>query len=163
MIDAHFRRPARRNSRNIRCLLWTCVAALTGVVSEAWAVPTCTIASSPTISFGSFAALRSTGDQFANSGTSFWVNCTSDVTSAPTLYSASTRTMSSGVNQLPFTLSLSPSMSSGLPSTAPGEALSIARDGTSKTVTLYGRLASADFRVLPHGLYTTMVTLNLDY
>jgi hypothetical protein len=71
--------------------------------------------------------------------------------------------MISGTHQLPFTLSLSPSLTPGLPATAPGAALSIVRDGTSKTVTIYARLASADFRVLPAGVYGTMVTLNLDY
>jgi hypothetical protein len=36
----------------------------------AWAVPTCTVASSATLSFGTIVALASTGDMTTNSGTS---------------------------------------------------------------------------------------------
>jgi spore coat protein U-like protein len=56
--------------------------------TPALAAPTCTIASGATLSFGAVVALASTGDVTTNSGTSLWVNCNSDVTGAPALYSA---------------------------------------------------------------------------
>jgi spore coat protein U-like protein len=138
-------------------------AAFAGTASVVLAVPTCTVASGATILFGAIVALASTPDQVSNSGSSFWVNCTADVTSAPTLYSTSARTMTSGTHVLPFTLSLSASMTPTLPTTGPGTALAIVRDGTNQTVTLYGRVSSSVFRSLPAGVYTSMIFLNLDY
>jgi hypothetical protein len=56
---------------------------LTGAAVEALAIPTCMVASGATLSFGAIVALASTGDVTTNSGTSFWVNCTAEVSAAP--------------------------------------------------------------------------------
>ena len=77
-------------ARGLLLLLAACACA------NALAVPTCTIASGATLSFGSVVALASTGDVTTNSGSSLWVNCTSDVSTTPALYSSTTRTLVSG-------------------------------------------------------------------
>jgi len=129
----------------------------------AFAIPTCTVASGATLSFGAVVALASTGDVTANSGGSFWVNCTSDVSTTPTLYSATARSMIQGGNTLPFTLSLVSPGGADLPATSPGAALSIPKDGTNRTVTLYGKIRAADFKGLPSGLYSRTLSLTVSY
>src|ERR1700722_6719642 len=100
----------------------------------AWAVPTCTVAYSAPLAFGAIVALDSTGDVTTNSGTSFWVNCTSDVTAAPTLYSGIPRTLLSGSRSLPFALSASASGGAELPTVSPGVSPGILRNGTQQAV-----------------------------
>ncbi len=131
--------------------------------TNAWAVPTCTIASGASLSFGSVVALASTGDVTTNSGSSFWVNCTSDVTATPTLHSATQRTLVSGGSSLPFTLSASSPGGAELPTASPGAPLGMPRNGTNQVVTLYGRILSSHFRSLPSGFYSTSITLTLEY
>jgi spore coat protein U-like protein len=131
--------------------------------TPALAAPTCTIASGATLSFGAVVALASTGDVTTNSGTSLWVNCNSDVTAAPALYSATPRTLVSGGNSLPFALSAVSPGGAELPAASAGAPLAIARDGTNHTVTLYGRIAASDFRMLPAGAYSRAISLTLEY
>jgi spore coat protein U-like protein len=143
-----------------RSALFTMLAAV-GV--DALAVPTCTVAKGATLSFGAVVALASTGNVTTNSGTSFWVNCTADVTATPALYSASTRTLVSGGNTLPFTLSAAPAGGADLTMTSPGTVLGIAKNGTNQTVPLYGRITASDFKSLPSGFYAASITLTVEY
>lgn len=153
-------RAARRRGFIARALASLLAA---GVCTAARASPMCTIASGATLSFGSVVALASTGDVNTNSGNSLWLNCTSDVTAPPSLYSASTRALVSGGNMLPFALSASSPGGADLPTTAPGAQLGIARNGSNQTVTLYGRITAGNFRSLPSGIYTAVVTLTIEY
>jgi spore coat protein U-like protein len=78
---------------------WLCLLLLAATSNAALAVPTCTIATGATLSFGGVVALASTPDQTTNSGTTFWVECSADVTIAPTLYSSTTsRVMLNGAS-----------------------------------------------------------------
>ncbi len=129
----------------------------------AWAVPTCTVAANATLSFGAIVALASTGDVTANSGTSLWVSCTSDVAAAPALYSGTPRTLVSGGNSLPFALSAIAPGGAELPTASPGASLGILRNGTQQTVTLYGKIAANNFRALPSGPYSTLIGLTVEY
>jgi spore coat protein U-like protein len=146
--------------RLVRCALFGAAASLS---IDAWAIPTCTVASGATLSFGAVVALASTGNVNANSGSTFWVNCTADVGNAPSLYSASTRTLVSGGNSLPFVLSVTSAGGVELPASIPGTALGIARNGTNQTVTFYGRIMSSNFKSLPSGSYSTSVALTVEY
>lgn len=143
-----------------RGALFTMLAAV-GV--DALAVPTCTVASGSTLSFGAVVALASTGNVNTNSGTSFWVNCTADVTATPALYSGSTRALVSGGHSLPFALSAASAGGTDLPTASPGTSLGIAKNGANQTVPLYGRITASNFKSLPSGFYSTSITLTVEY
>ncbi|MEO8752080.1 MAG: spore coat protein U domain-containing protein [Casimicrobiaceae bacterium] len=161
IVDPAGARATRSRARLLaRCALFTCVAAFW---VDALAIPTCTVASGATLSFGTVVALASTGNVNANSGSTFWVNCTADVSAAPAIYSASARTLVSGGNALPFALSAASSGGVALPSAPPGTALGIARNGSNQTATLYGRIIPSDFKSLPSGSYTTTISLTVEY
>ena len=134
-----------------------------GACMPAQAVPTCTVASGAVLSFGAVPALASTGDVTTNSGSSFWVNCTSDVTAAPALYSATPRTLLSGVNSLPFTLSMVAPGGAELPTASPGAQLGITRNGANQMLTLYGKILATNFQSLAPGTYSRSITLTLEY
>jgi spore coat protein U-like protein len=142
--------------------LMVALLALFGA-STAWAVPTCTVASGGTLSFGPVVALASSPNVTTNSGSSFWVNCTADVLSTPTIYSSSTRVMVSGGNSLPFSLSAVSPGGLELRTNSPGYALAITKNGTNETVTLYGKVFVADFKALPSGVYSTVITVTVEY
>ena len=127
------------------------------------AVPTCTIASGAMLSFGAVVALASTGDVNTNSGSSFWVNCTSDVAAAPTLYSSTPRTLLSGGSSLPFVLSMVSPGGAELPSPSPGVQLGLTRNGSNQMVTLYGKILATNFQSLLPGMYSRSITLTLEY
>lgn len=119
-------------------------------------------APSAAIDFGTFAALSSTGDKSANSGSTFQVACSTSAT--PTIYSASTRSMTSGASSLPFNLCLaSCTGSNDLATTSAGDPLTITQDGTLQTVTLYGRTLATNFAGLPAGAYSQTVTVAVVY
>jgi spore coat protein U-like protein len=149
----------RRGSR-IAQFTWLLVA---GACMSVQAVPTCTIASGAMLSFGAVVALASTGDVITNSGSSFWVNCTSDVAAAPTLYSATPRTLLSGGNSLPFSLSMVSPGGAELPTAPPGAQLGITRNGSNQMVTLYGKILATNFQSLSPGMYSSYITLTLEY
>ena len=130
---------------------------------QAWAVPTCTVAPTATLSFGTVVALAATGDISTNTGSSFWVNCTSDTTVSPSLYSATSRTLLSGAGSLPFTLSVNSPGGIEIASAPPGTQLGIVRDGTNQTVVLYGRIFASSFQSLPAGVYTRSIVLTIEY
>lgn len=154
----------RKHSLRARILLRAALAGALGCASlEALAIPTCSVASGATLSFGTVVPLASTGDVSANSGSTFWVNCTAEVSAAPLLYSASTRTLVSGANSLPFALSAASSGGTPLPASSPGTPLGIARNGTNQTVTLYGRIVPSNFKSLPAGSYSTSLSLTVEY
>lgn len=146
--------------RVLRGLLATMLAA---ACTHAWAVPTCTVATGATLSFGAIVALASTGDVTTNTGSSFWVNCTADVSAAPSLYSATPRMLASGSNGLPFALSAVTPGGAELPSASPGAPLEFTRNGTNQTVTLHGRIHSGSFSSLPAGAYATSIALTIEY
>lgn len=133
------------------------------VCTAGLAAPTCTVATSATLSFGAVAALASTGDVTSNSGSSFWLNCTSDVTAAPMLYSATPRALTSGTNSLAFALSTVAPGGPEVPAASPGVPLAFARNGTHQTVTLHGRIEASHFRSLPAGAYARSITLTIEY
>jgi spore coat protein U-like protein len=142
---------------------WCCGIAWLVFGQSALAAPTCTVSASPSLSFGPVIALASTADVDANSGASFWVNCTSEVVAVPNLYSGSARAMLSGANQLPFELSLFVPGGSELPGQFPGATLDMVNDDSNQTVTLHGRLRGTDFRSLPAGEYNQIIELTVEY
>ncbi len=129
----------------------------------AWAVPTCTVASGGALAFGPVIALASTPNVSTNSGTSFWVNCTADVTTTPAIYSSTTRAMVSGSSSLPFALSVISPGGLELRSSSPGTPLTISKNGSNETVTLYGKIFANDFKALPAGVYVQVITLTVEY
>lgn len=148
----------------MRLILWGLWAAvLATACTRALAVPTCTVATGATLSFGPIVALASTGDVTTNSGSSFWVNCTSDVIAAPSLHSATPRTLASGGSSLPFALSTVTPGGAELPSASPGAPLGFTRNGTNQAVTLHGRVDSGNFKSLPAGAYARSIALTLEY
>ena len=123
----------------------------------------CAVSSTATIDFGSFSTLA-TVDQTANSGSTFTVACSVDMT--PTIFASGDREMTYLTNTLPFNLSLtSGAAADDLPATSgTAEALTLTKDGTAKVVPLYARVAKADFNGLPAGAYTTSgVTVSVVY
>lgn len=141
-----------------------CMLSLASISNTAMAVPTCTIATAATLSFGSVVALASTPDQTTNSGTSFWVNCSEDVVAAPSLYSSTTpRTLVYGADSIPFALSTEAPGGPELPFASPGMPLNLLRNGTAETVVLYAKIQSIHFRSLPSGSYTAVLSLTLEY
>jgi spore coat protein U-like protein len=156
------RRMAGRRRRGSR-IAWLSSILASGACMPVQAVPTCTVASGAMLSFGAVVALASTGDVTTNSGSSFWVNCTSDVAAAPALYSASARTLLSGGNSLPFALSIVSPGGVELPTASPGTQLGLTRNGSNQTVTLYGKILATNFQSLSSGMYSTSLTLTLEY
>ena len=140
-----------------------CSLLAAGACMSVQAVPTCTIASGAMLSFGAVVALANTGDVTTNSGSSFWVNCTSDVAAAPTVYSATPRTLLSGGNSLPFALSMVSPGGTELPTASPGTQLGIARNGSNQMVTLYGKILATHFQSLSPGMYSTSIMLTIEY
>ena len=149
----------RRGSR----IAWLSLMLVAGACMSVRAVPTCTVASGAMLSFGAVVALASTGDVTTNSGSSFWVNCTSDVAAAPALYSATPRTLLSGGNSLPFALSIVSPGGVELPTASPGAQLGLTRNGSNQMVTLYGNILATNFQSLSPGMYSRSITLTLEY
>lgn len=139
------------------------VAMLAGACTHGLAVPTCTVATGATLSFGAVVALASTADVTTNSGSSFWINCTPDVTAAPSLHSATPRLLISGGNSLAFALSAVTPEGAELPTASPGTPLGFVRDGTNQIVTLHGHMDASNFSSLPGGAYARSIVLTLEY
>jgi spore coat protein U-like protein len=123
----------------------------------------CEVSAASSIDFGSFAALLSTGDKTANSGSTFQVACSNSAT--PTIYVSGTREMANGANVLPFNLSLTAGAAADDLSADSGaaDALTVTQDGALHDVVIYGKVAAADFQALPSGSYTTDVTVHVVY
>ena len=123
----------------------------------------CEVSPTSTISFDPVAALLSSNNQTADSGTSFQVACSADA--IPKIYSGSTRELGNGTDVLPFNLSLSAGAASDDLGTdlASANALSIVQDGDFKNVTIYSRIDAADFQALSSGVYTTNITVAVVY
>ena len=156
----------RRMAGGWRCgsrIAWLSSILAAGACMPVHAVPTCTIASGAMLSFGAVVALASTGDVSTNSGSSFWVNCTSDVAAAPALYSATPRTLLSGGNSMPFALSIVSPGGVELPTASPGTLLGLTRNGSNQMVTLYGKILATNFQSLSPGMYSRSITLTLEY
>jgi spore coat protein U-like protein len=156
------RQMAGRRRRGSR-IAWFSLMLAAGTCMSAQAIPTCTIASGAMLSFGAVVALASTGDVTTNSGSSLWVNCTSDVAAAPTLYSSTPRTLLSGGNSLPFALSIVSPGGAELPSASPGVQLGLTRNGSNQMVTLYGKILATNFQSLSPGMYSRSISLTLEY
>jgi spore coat protein U-like protein len=127
------------------------------------ATPQCSVATGAQLVFGTVVALERTGDQTTDSASSFWINCNSEVTAAPQLYSPGPRVMQSGAQRLPFKLSLVSPNAGDLPTGSPGTALSFPRNGANQTVTLYGKILASDFKALPGGFYSSSISLTIEY
>ena len=144
-----------------------CVRVLSAVSvvlpAIAFATPQCTVSPGAALDFGSIPALASTGDVVSDTGASLSVSCTSDVTSPPSVYSATPRAMASGGRTLAFRLSLVSPGGPDLPTSAPGVPLAIARDGASHPVPLFGKIRAGDFRMLPAGHYTAPIVFTIEY
>lgn len=121
----------------------------------------CTVSGSATIAFGAFEALASSGNQSANSGSTFVVKCTPN--EKPALYSTTPRTLVSGTSSLPFSLSIVSPGGPELPSMSPGAPMSFIQDNKDQVFVIHGLVRSADFRGLPSGTYSRVVTLTLEY
>ena len=149
----------QHRQRRLRQLL---AASLCAAVVGAQAVPTCTVATGATLNFGAIVALASTPDQLTQSGSSFWVNCSADVSNAPSLYSTTPWALHAADQTLPFQLSLNNFLTL-LPTNGPGAALPIVANGSNQVVTIYARLLATQFRALPAGDYTGVVSVSIDY
>jgi len=142
---------------------WRMVALAAALLAGcADAVGGCTVPSASLLDFGTIDA-ASSPDQSTNSGSSFWVNCTSDVKTMPKLYSGSARAMTFGAYTLPFRLSLVSPGAADLPTSPPGMPLAIAHYNINEVIPLYSKILASDFRTLPAGVYATAITLTLEY
>ena len=123
----------------------------------------CEVSAASSIDFGAFAALLSTGDKTADSGSTLPVACSNSAT--PTIYASGTRTMVNGANSLPFNLSLSSGAAADDLGTDAGTAdtFTWTPDGALHDVVIYGMVAATDFQALPSGSYTTDVTVHVVY
>jgi spore coat protein U-like protein len=80
------------------------------------------------------------------------------------MYSATPRVMKNSAYGLPFNLSLnSGATSDDLSANSPGTQFDIIRDGQPRQLTLYARILAQNFRSLPGGVYSTSITLTLEY
>lgn len=162
------------NTKNLSLLGVALAAALAGTTASAaedtstmtvsaTLTTACEVSSASSISFGSFAALESTGDKTADSGSTFQVACSSSA--VPKIYVSGTREMVNGANVLPFNLSLtSGAAADDLASTSGGaDSLTVTQDGSLHDVVIYSSVAAADFKALPSGSYTTNVTVAVVY
>jgi spore coat protein U-like protein len=133
------------------------------VTVDATLVSACEVSPTAAIHFGDITTLASSGDKTANSGSTFQVACSSDV--APLISTTASRIMLFGAVPLPFNLSLtSGAAADDFPPTATG--LSMTKDGTLKTVTLYGKVLAANFtgaNAKIAGAYTVDLTVALAY
>lgn len=133
------------------------------VTVDATLVSACEVSTAAAIHFPEITSLSSAGDVTANSGTSFQVACSSDV--SPLISTTATRTMLFGAIPLPFNLSLTAGAAADdFPATATG--LVMTQDGTLKTVTLYGRVPAANFtgaNAKAAGAYTVPLTVAVSY
>lgn len=133
------------------------------VLVSATLVSGCEVSPNAAIAFGNVSTLLSAGDQIADSGTTFQVACSTDA--VPTIASATARKMTKGANNLPFNLSLtSGAASDDLPTTP--TALTLTKDGTLQTVTLYAKVLKSNFtggNALPGGAYTGTMTVDIAY
>ena len=132
-----------------------------GTVVSAPAFALCAVSGSATIAFGAFEALASSGNQSANSGSTFVVKCTPN--EKPALYSTTPRTLVSGTSSLPFSLSIVSPGGPELPTMSPGAPMSFLQDNKDQVFVIHGLVRSADFRGLPSGTYSRVVTLTLEY
>lgn len=118
------------------------------------------------LDFGPIAALDVTADVTADTGVTLQIACTTGTT-APVIYSTSTRTMTDGSSgTLPFYLSQTAGAATNdLPTTATGETIgsSWTADGSAQVVTIYGRIPTSSFAGQPVGSYTATIIISVDY
>jgi spore coat protein U-like protein len=160
--------PIAPHSNAVRPRRWTvrvlALGAALAIASPGARSQSCTVAQGGVLAFPGVVALASSGNQTTDSGQSFKVSCDSSVVGILRLYSATPRIMSNGGYSLPFNLSmLNGASSNDLSMVAPGTEVNIPRDGQAQTVTLYAKIFAQNFRSLPAGLYSTSITLTLEY
>ena len=139
----------------------------TGTMTTSATLTNSCIVSNATMTFPSSAALLSTSDQTADTGTTLTVACTTGTT--PKIWSDTTRTLSDGAGS-PKTFAFKLSQTSGavnddLPITT-GAAEAIAAytaDGSEIIVPLYGKIMAANFGNKPANTYTASITVKVDY
>ncbi|MEJ1962835.1 MAG: spore coat protein U domain-containing protein [Gammaproteobacteria bacterium] len=133
------------------------------LVVNATLVSACTVSPGATISFGEFSAQKA-GDTLADSGATFQVACSADLT--PAIFAIGARTVTNGANTLPFNLSLTAGADlDDLPLTlGAAEDLTMTQDGTPQEITLYAKALTADYAGLPGGIYTAgLITVSVSY
>jgi spore coat protein U-like protein len=123
----------------------------------------CTV-SAATMTFPGFAALSSTADQTADTAGSLLVACTTGI--APTVWSDTARTLTSGVNTVAFNLSQTSGAAADDLPTASLSAEPITgytATGAPIAVPLYGKILATNFGGKPAGAYTANITVSVNY
>jgi hypothetical protein len=142
----------------------TAVAGTTAssITASATLEDSCTV-SDAAMSFTNSAALLTTPDQTADTGTTLKVACTTG--SSPTIWSSSPRILESGTDSFAFNLSQeSGAAFDDLPNDSPGQAISgYIADGTEKVVLLYGKILTSNFGDKPGKMYSANITVSVNY
>ena len=126
-------------------------------------VKACEVRGTPTLSFGSFEALASSGVREAVSS-DFQVACSADAT--PTIFSSTPRVLSASGRSVPFSLGLSAvsAAANGLgTNAATANPLVITQDGTLQVVPIYARINAEDYQAQVSGSYTATVNMTVAY
>ncbi len=133
------------------------------VTASATLENSCTVSDDATMTFPNSAALLSTADQTADTGTTLKVACTTGT--SPTIWSDTPRILVNGPDSFPFNLSqVSGAASNDLPTTAPGQGIpGYIADGSEKVVHLYGKIMASNFGGLPGKLYAANITVTVSY
>ena len=133
------------------------------VTVDATLVSACSVSPTAAIHFGNITSLLAAGDKTGDSGSTFQVACSSDV--SPLISNADTHTMLFGAIPLPFNLSLvAGAAANDFPPTATG--LVMTKDGTLQTVTLDGKVLASNFtgtNAKAAGAYTVNLVVAVDY
>lgn len=142
-----------------------CAAALLVLgASHSALAQSCTATQGAALAFPIVVALASGGNPTTDSAQSFKISCDASVTGPLRLYSATPRLMRNSAYVLPFNLSLnSGAASDDLAVNSPGTLFDIVRDGQARQVTLYAKILAQNFKSLPGGVYSTSITLTLEY
>ena len=121
------------------------------------------IVSAATMAFTNSAALLSTADQTADTGTTLKVACTTGT--SPTIWSDTPRILVNGPDSFAFNLSqVSGAAVDDLPTAAPGQSISgYIADGTEKVVLLYGKITALNFGNMPGKLYAANISVSVNY
>ena len=141
-------------SANVSALTAQGTMTVTATLTRACSV------SASTLAFGSIAV---TGD----TASTLEIACTNGTT-APVIYSTTTRTMTDGgTGTLPFFLSQTSGAAADddLANTSTGETIGSGwtADGTAHVVTIYGRIPTSSFLGQPVGSYSATIVISVDY
>jgi len=126
----------------------------------------CSVSAS-TMTFPAISSFSDT-DVVADTAGSLLIACNSGTT--PLIWSDSTRVLSgpgAGVDTIPFSLgqTSATALTDALPIISTGEAIAapFVADGTEQAVPLHGLIKAADYAGKAPGLYSTSITINVEY